>query len=184
MWRGMDVDSSRRRFLELAGTGTALSIAGCSGLGGGGEETTADPLNGTDGTGDPDVTDGTPAQTAGEETSVGVALSGDQEKLQEEQQKIQSELQSGNLSREEAAAQYQEVQKRLQSEAMAAFQGRVESTDGLSLDDSLEQFGITLVTGTPATLLGTLEFEEVSAIVSESRFQQAKAQAEQGTDSG
>lgn len=185
----MDEDSSRRRFLALAGTGTAFSLAGCNGLGGGSEETTTDPLGGSETTAEPDVTTvddaEPPAQTDGAEMAVGVAVTADQEELQKQQQELQAELQSGNLSQEEAAERYQAMQQELRSEAIATFEGHVEGDEGLTISDSLDQFGILLVSGTPAKLLGTLDFDEVQAIVSETRFEQAKVQAEQRqTESG
>ncbi|MEF8775301.1 MAG: hypothetical protein V5A43_02205 [Haloarculaceae archaeon] len=185
----MDDDSSRRRFLALAGTGTAFSLAGCNGLGGGSEETTTDPQVGSDTTAEPDATTvedaEPPAQTDGAAMAVGVAVSADQEELRKQQQQLQAELQSGNLSQQEAAERYQAIQQELRSQAIASLEDHVESDAGLTTADSLDQFGILLVSGTPANLLGTLEFDEVQAIVSETRFEQAKVQAEQRqTDTG
>ena len=98
----MDFDTGRRRFLELAGTGTALSLAGCSAL----QDDAA-----------PQTTAET-ATTAGSEGGtrrVTVALQADQQALQRRQQEISSELRAGNLTRSEAQQQYQATQQELLS---------------------------------------------------------------------
>jgi hypothetical protein len=55
----------------------------------------------------------------------------------------------------------------------------VESTESLSIADSVEQFGVFLVEGPAATILDTLSFDAVNALLSAGTFQQAKQQAQQ-----
>jgi hypothetical protein len=180
----MDSDQSRRRFLELAGTGTVISLAGCNSLGGRSPQPT-DALTRTDDTaGAEESSDEATDLTEGEETAVGIGISGDQEKLQQAQQEIQAQMQNGNLSRAEAAQEYQTIQQELRAEAFATFEDRVQTEAGLTISESVEELGLLLVSGTPANLLGTLGFDEVQAIVSETRFRQTKAQADQQTESG
>ncbi len=183
----MDFDSSRRRFLELAGTGTALSLAGCSGLGGDAEGSTTDgsPADESTTDGGPAATDGA-EQTDGADRTVAVAVQADQEELATEREAIQSKVQEGELSREEASAEFQSVQERLRSEAIAAVRERIESEGALAIDDAIEEFGLLLVSGSPAALLDTLSYSQVQAIAPESAFADAKTakEAQDGTPSG
>lgn len=166
----MDFDTGRRRFLELAGTGTALSLAGCSALQG--ETASQTTASGTEA-----------AAASGETQRVTVALRADQEALQQRQQEISSELRSGNISRTEAQQQFQTAQQELLSNAAASFTDRVESTEGLAVVDHVEQFGVFLVEGPAASVLDTLSFGSVNALLAASRFQQARQQAT-GTGTG
>ncbi|WP_136590454.1 hypothetical protein [Salinigranum halophilum] len=161
----MDFDTGRRRFLELAGTGTALSLAGCSAL----QDDAA-----------PQTTAET-ATTAGSEGGtrrVTVALQADQQALQRRQQEISSELRAGNLTRSEAQQQYQATQQELLSNAVASFTDRVESTASLSVVDSVDQFGVFLVEGSATAVLDTLSFGSVNALLAAETFQQARQQAQ------
>lgn len=163
----MDFDTGRRRFLELAGTGTALSLAGCSALqNDAASQTTAE--TGTE----------TVSGSGGERREVTVALRADQQKLQQRQQEISSELRSGNISRTEAQQQFQAAQQELLSNAVSSFTARVESNEALTIVDSVDQFGVFLIEGPAAGLLDTLSFGAVNALLSASTFQQAKQQAQ------
>ena len=156
----MEFDSGRRRFLELTGTGTVLSLAGCSAL--------QNQENG-----------GTTADSGasdGDRQRVAVSTPADQQKLRQRQQKIQSELSSGNISRSEAQKQYQTAQQELRSSAISSFRERAKSMQNLKVVDSIPQFGVLLVAGTPAALIQTLSFEPVNALLPKSTFQQAKTQ--------
>src|SRR6056297_2159665 len=135
----MDYSTGRRRFMELAGTGTALSIAGCNALQSG-TETTAD------GTGD-----------GGDR--VAVQVQPDQQELQQRQMEVQSQVQSGNMSRQEAQQEMQRIQEELTGEVATTFENRVSDESDLTIDDSLDQFGVFLVSGTPSALIGTLSYE-------------------------
>lgn len=163
----MDFDADRRRFLELAGTGTAASLAGCSGL----RDTLGSQEDAGTGTG-----------TGGDgDQQVAVAVQADQQALQRRQQEIQSALSSGNISRSEAQAEYRSAQEDLRSDAVASFAERAESNPDLTVADSLDRFGLLLVGGSPAALLATLSSGAVNALLPQTTFQQAKSQAQQGT---
>lgn len=161
----MDLDTDRRRVLALAGTGTAASLAGCSALQGA--------------TDSPDSTDTTPDGTSDSQETVVVAVQADQQKLQQRQQKIQSDLQAGNISRSEAQKQFRTVQNQLRSKAVTSFKQRTNSNSGLTINGSVNQFGILLVSGPATTLINSLTFPEVNGLLPEDTFQQAKSQVEQ-----
>ncbi len=172
----MDFDTGRRRFLELAGTGTAFSLAGCSAL----QDDAASQAQTTG-------TESGDAPSSGASRQATVALRADQQALQERQQEISSELRSGNISRSQAQQQYQTAQQELLSDAVTSFEERVESTESLSVVDSVERFGVFLVEGPAATILDTLSFDPVNALLSAATFQQAKQQAQraqQGPQTG
>ena len=158
------VDSTgRRRFMQLAGTGTALSIAGCNALQSG-TETTADGTDdGGNGSGD----------------TVAVQVQPDQQELQQQQMEVQSQVQNGNLSRQEAQQEMQRIQEELTGEVATTFENRVSDESELTIDDSLDQFGVFLVSGSPSALIGTLSYEEVSVLLSEEDYNQAKSQLQQ-----
>lgn len=172
----MKENPNRRRFLELAGTGTALTLAGCNG----GSQTTttieesptsADPSQQTTQTSSPE-----PAKR-----DVAVAVQADQQELQKQQQQLQSELKAGNISRQEAAKQFQSVKDELRNKAVSSFRERVGSTSALSISDSVSQYGILLVSGSPTTLIDSLDYSEVSALLPIATFEQAKSQSQQQT---
>lgn len=171
----MELDTDRRRLLELAGTGTALSLAGCSALQG-------DAGNGTE-TRDTteNSTDTTAEGTSDGEEKVAVAVQANQQELQQRQQEVRSELESGNISRSEAQQQVQSAQVELRSEAVTSFTQRVSSNSGLTVDDSVDQLGILLISGSATALIDTLSFDEVNGLLPRETFQQAKAQAQQQT---
>jgi hypothetical protein len=160
----MELDTGRRRFLELAGTGTALSLAGCSAL----QENTESQ----------ETTETTPAGESGGQEVVTAAVQADQKKLQQRQQEVRSEFESGNISRTEAQKQIQTAEQELRSNAISSFRQRVSSSSGLSIDGTVEQFGILQVSGSSSALIDALSFAEVNALLPEDVFQQAKAQAQ------
>jgi len=149
-------DTGRRQFLQLAGTGTAASLAGCSALsnhqgeGGGGEN--AEPA------------------------TVTLAVQPDQQSLQELQSEIQSQVQSGELDPQQAQAQFQRRRTELTRDAVGAFRNRTGNVS-VSVDNTVAQFGVLLVSGDPAALIEALAFEEVSGLFPASTFEQAQAQA-------
>lgn len=165
----MDFETDRRRFLELAGTGTALSLAGCSAL-------QNDAASQTTTTGTGEGGDGS--------RRVAVTVQPDQQKLQKRRQEIQSELSSGNVSRSEAQQQYQTAQQNLLTEAVESFRQRADSTENLRVVGAVEQFGIVLVAGAPTSLIDSLSFDVVNALLPQETFQQAKSQAQQQNATG
>jgi hypothetical protein len=164
-------DTGRRRFLQLAGTGTAASLAGCSALsnhdggeGGGGS-------GGGNGNGN------------GETATVTLAVQPDQQSLQELQSEIQTRVQSGELDPQQAQAEFRSRRMELTRDAVDTFRNRTGNVS-VSVDDTVAQFGVLLVSGDPAALIETLSFAEVSGLFSASTFEQAQAQAGTSTASG
>jgi len=160
----MEFESTRRRFMQLAGTTATVSLAGCNALQGGtsdGTETGTGPQSQT--------------QTA-EPATVTVGVEPDQEQLRERQQEIQSELQAGNLTQSEAQAEYRTAQESLIEEAISTFEERATSDLGLTIDDSVSEAGALLITGPPAGLIDTLSVESVTGLFPQATFEQIRSQ--------
>lgn len=152
--------TDRRRFLQAAGTGTVLSLAGCS----------AFQLDGGDDR-------GASGSTGGEEATVTVAVQPDREALRERRSEIQSRVQSGNLSRQEARMEMQSARAELMRDATGAFERRVDDESALAIEDSVAEIGAYRVTGSTTALIGTLSATEVGALLPESRFEEARSRA-------
>ncbi|WP_248896771.1 hypothetical protein [Haloplanus halobius] len=148
-------DAGRRRFLQLAGTGTALSLSGCS------------ALSNHDG-------------GATEPATATLAVQPDEESLQELQAEIRSQVESGELDRMQAQSAFRRRRIELTQEAVGRFQNRTGNTS-VTVDDTISEFGVMRVTGSPAALLETLGYEEVSGIFPTSAFEEARSQAGGGT---
>lgn len=149
-------DTDRRRFLQLAGTGTALSMAGCSAV--------SEQIGGDDGP---------------ESATVTLGVQPDEQSLQELQSEIQSQVESGEINRMEAQARFREGQTELTAEAVGRFENRTGNVS-VTVDDTVDQFGVLLVSGAPADLIGTLSFDEVSGLFPDSVFEEARTQSEGG----
>lgn len=143
---------NRRRVLELSGVGTSLAVAGC--------------MNQLDGS---EAEDGS--------YQVGIALQIDQQRLQSEQLQIQQEVQSGNLSEEDAQTQIQELQQQLVDESFETVESEFESTD-ITIDDRMDR-GLMLITGSATDILDALGLDSVQAVVDSSTFEDAQAAQEQ-----
>ena len=166
----MDFNDERRKFLQFAGTGAALSLAGCNALqnddqesNGGQQPSQSQPTDSGDGT-----------------ATVTVAIQVDQQQLQQRQSEIQSALESGNISRSEAQKRYRTAQSELRSTAASEFEERVQSNSKLTIQNAVRDLGVFLVSGDPAALIDSLSFAEVSALLAEAVFQRAQRQAQAG----
>ena len=168
----MEFESTRRRFMQLAGTSATVSLAGCNALQGGdsdGTETGTGPQN----------------QTAdAEPATVTVGVEPDQAQLQERQQEIQSELQAGNITQSEAQAEYRTAQESLIEDAMAGVEERATSDLGLTIDDSVSEAGALLVTGPPAGLIETLSVDSVTGLFPQATFERIRSQVRTETPGG
>lgn len=159
----MDFTTDRRRFLQLAGTGAAFSLAGCNSIQNPQQQTTTAADDGT-----------------GDTATVTLALEIDQEALQEEQVKLQQELQNGTINQTEAQERFRNLQTELIGDAMSSFQERVQDDSSIQIDDTAEQLGIVLVSGEPSALIETLSNEEARGLFPEATFEEAQAQAQAG----
>ncbi|WP_251343231.1 hypothetical protein [Haloplanus halophilus] len=155
-------DTDRRQFLQLAGTGTALSMAGCSALSNHGGDAGA---GGEGGSGRATVT---------------LGVQPDQESMQQLQSEIRSRIESGEIDRMEAQQEFRTRRMELTREAVSQFRNRTGNVS-ITVDDTVDQFGVMLVTGRPAALVESLGFEEVNGLFPASVFEEARSQAEGGT---
>lgn len=168
----MTDSTGRRRFIQLAGTGTALSLAGCNALQSGGTNGTNESLQTTgSGSGSGDGT-----------RSVTVRVQPDQEELRERQSELQTQLQNGEISRQEAQQESQRIRQELLTAAMDTFEGRSDS--GLTIEDSIDQFGVYLVSGSAAALIDALSYEEISSLFAAQTFEEARAQVDAQSGGG
>jgi len=155
-------DTGRRRFMQLAGTGTALSMAGCSALSN--HDSDADGGAGAGGDGEAEI------------ATVTLGVQPDEAALQELQSNISSRVQSGELERMEAQQEFRTRRAELTSDAVDRFRNR--SADlSVSIDDTVDEFGVLLVTGEPAALLDSLGFDGVNGLFPAAVFEEARAQA-------
>jgi hypothetical protein len=159
---------NRRRFLEGVSVGGGVLLAGC---------TEQLDLGGSD----PDQMDSGDDASAG---GVAAIAAIDQEAMEEEQVKLQEEFRSGNISREEARAEMETIQQEYLDEAMDALIETLESADSVSIEDEYPSMGAVTASGDAAALLGLLDSEDVSGLVSkadvESQVQTQQAQTTQG----
>ena len=153
----MGLDTGRRRFLELAGTGATLSLAGC---------TAPSPQGGLE---ESEDTSGTP-------TTVTVALAIDQATLQETQESLAEKVQNGTINQTEMQEQFYASQAELLTEAASAVTEQAGETETLSIEQTASELGVMQVSGTPATLISLLGNNEVRGLLSAETFEEAIAQ--------
>ena len=146
----MDDALSRRRLVQLGGTGTALTLAGCQSM-----------------PGVFDQDDGTPDGAP----TVAIAPPIDQEELMMVQQEAMQQAEEDDLSEEEAMAEAQEAQAELIEGYLDDLEARVDETDGIAVAETSTQLGLALVDGDAEALIGALEYDEVSGIISAEQFQ-------------
>jgi len=145
--------TDRRRFLQLAGAGAALSVAGCNAL---------DDVTGSANDGGND----------GDGRTVTLAVQPDQQQLQQRQADIQAQVQEGELNRSEAQVEFRTAQQELTTAAVESFRDRLDDSP-LSVEDSVAELGVLQVAGPADALLDTLAYEEVAALLPEETFETA-----------
>jgi hypothetical protein len=180
----MDIDSTRRGFLTLAGTSTAMTLAGCPARQGDTTDTEGEGTLDSQATAEPGSdtgSDTTPADGAGR--TAALAVQPDQEELRQRQQQIRSDLQGGNITRQEAQQQAQQAQTDLRTQAISTVRERLRSETDLEVTDAVDEVGALLVSGPAPGLIDTLTFQEVSALLPEQTFQEVKTQSQQGGQS-
>ncbi|MFC3959200.1 hypothetical protein [Halovivax cerinus] len=149
----MDDTLSRRRLVQVGASGTALTLAGCQ-------------FQGAD-----------DSVTADGETTVAVSPPIDQQELlaarQQAQQTVQPEVESGNMTEEEAQNAVVAAQEEVVTGYLDDLQTSLEAETDLSVTDTSTQTGLALVDGDAASLIGALDLETVAAILPESSFSSA-----------
>ncbi|MFB6109413.1 MAG: hypothetical protein ABEJ60_00865 [Halodesulfurarchaeum sp.] len=156
----MDLEPKRRRFLELAGTGMTLSLAGCSAPSPSGTRAATEEI--------------------GERVTVTLALEIDQQALQNVRRRLTQKLQNGTINRTEAQKQFYAAEENLLKEAASAFRDRIAGLDSIAVTKSAPRIGVLLVSGTPAALIETLSYQEVRGLFPEGTFQRAVEQVGDG----
>ena len=162
----MPTNTNRRRFIQLAGTGAALSVAGCNALQ-------------SDGTATDDGSDG---ENSGSRTVTLQIQLGQQaqRQLQQQQLQAQSQQQSGEISQSEMQAQIREASAEVYGEAIDSFESEVAADANITVEDSIEAYGVVLVSGSSDALIDSLSTDAVGSMYPESTFEQAQSQAQQG----
>jgi len=155
----MDFVTERRRFLQMAGAGATVSLAGCSSLQNDGVQSDSDTTQ------------------AGETPTVTLLLEIDRMALQQVQAELQQKLQNGTINQTEAQQQFRTAQTELIGAAIEAFREEVRDDDSITIEETANQLGILLVTGSPASLIGTLEMSDVRGLLPEATFEEAQSQS-------
>lgn len=157
----MTTPVSRRQLLAAAGVGLGLATAGCAG-------------------------------SSGERTATAFMQQSEeaQAELQQENRRLRQELQSGNITRQEAGQQLSALQTELNDQLMEDARTEAQSRN-LSIIDSIAPQGsppLLLLSGAPNALLDFVELDIVVGLGSADRFneiqQQQQSQANQTVSSG
>ncbi|QRV14395.1 hypothetical protein JMJ58_15835 [Haloterrigena salifodinae] len=148
----------RRAFLGIAGTGVAASLAGCSQL---------EALTQSD---------------DGSSDAVTVAVSPDREELKRLNEEIQTAVQSGNMTQQEAQQRAMKEQRNLTEEAATEFEDSADDSD-ISVEESKPEYGLLRVTGSDEAIMSALREGEISGIYPGDQYdafvQQQQQQAQQ-----
>jgi len=163
------IPTNRRRFLEGVSVGGATALAGCTDqldLGGDGGDGTAEQAD-----------SGSDAGASG----VAAIATIDQEAIQEEQAKLRTELQNGNITREEAQEELATLQQEYLDEAMNALGDTAAEAEGVTVEEEYRSLGAVIVTGDAGSILGLLNTDDVSALVPKADVEE-RAQTAQGTE--
>ena len=143
---------NRRSFLHGAGIGGALFVAGCSAQ-----------LDDEQPGDQPE--DDSPA----DDVQVGIIVHIDESDFQAIQQDIIERVESGELSEENAQETMMTEQMGLVEDRLDDMIQRVEESE-VTVEENYPEVGAIVASGRPTVLVDTLQFEEVSALVSPNSF--------------
>lgn len=147
----MSNSHNRRRFLQLAGTGAAASIAGCSNI---------DSFGQDDGNGG----------GYGSSDRIGASVTPTEEAIEE----FREQVESGELEQ----AELMEEQTRLIEEAGEDFEAYAEEND-ISIDESQSEFGLFVVDGSPEALVEALQEGPIGQLMTGDLYDQNVQQLQQ-----
>lgn len=150
----------------MASAGTGMSIAGCNGLLGDGEQ----PQAGAEG-----LEEG--------QRRVTVLVAPDPEELQSAQEDVASQVEGQNVSQQEIQSSLIEAQTEVYSSAVEEAQSEIGNTDA-TVEDSIPENGVLLVAGPPAALIDLLELPVVDSLYAGGDFEQVQQQQQGGQQSG
>lgn len=163
----MKLDEERRRFLAIAGSGATLSIAGCSS-----QDPNREPTVDHQSTPNQTVTTGSDADV--DSVTVALAIQPDQQRLRQQQSKLQSQIRNGTVNRTTAQTKLRKLQSQLAAEATQKYVQSAKAGSPITVKDSVAPLGVVLVSSSPPSVVNQLKNERVQAIYSEKKFQQAK----------
>jgi hypothetical protein len=142
---------SRRQLLAAAGVGLGIATAGCAGAGSSEERTVSVFLR--------------PSESG-------------QSRLQQKSRELRQELQTGNITRQEASQEYSSLQSEINSEARETATTEAEAL-GLTVEDSVSTQGnppTLLVSGASNAIIDYTEVDVVSGISSAEQFEEIMQQ--------
>lgn len=149
-----EVTSRRRQFLQSAGVGGTALLAGCSERLGLQNASDGDGAGGGDG-----------------ERKVGIIAAVDQQALQAAQAEVQQQVQSGNLSQQEAQQEFQTQRQEIVAQGVQSLVDALGSD--LSVEKRYEQYGGVVVSGPAGALLDALSLEQSRALIPAAEFENA-----------
>lgn len=162
----MTPDPTRRRVLQLSGAGATASLAGCTSIFSDSErELNADS--------EPDID---PAE------GITAIVQPPDDALQGVQQEVSDELESGEISREEAQLEMRERQQELFLSRSIEFEGELSDTN-VSIEAAIGEHGAFLLTGSDEGLVDLLRNNDVEALLPGEEYE-AALQAQSGADPG
>lgn len=148
----------RRRFIQLAGTGAAVSVAGCAELGSTDDE--------------PDADDGDD-ELPGDGGEIDVELDSEltaivqptDEQFQALQEEVLAEAEEEGLDQQQIQQRLQEAEQELFVEVGAEFEALVDDDGELSITDATPEQGAFLLDASDERLIETLRAGEVDALL-------------------
>ena len=143
----MSNSTRRRRFLQAAGIGGAVMLAGCS------------ALDGDDDNGDDNGARGD------REVAVSPSLTDElTEEFEAELAALNEDVEAGDIDEEEAFQMQQQIQAEYQGKAYDALVDSLEE-GSLTIEEEYENMGVVAVSGDPADLFDLLAEEGTEALI-------------------
>lgn len=165
---------NRRRFLEGVSVGGGMLLAGCADQFGGDTQE--------------NVQEGTTETGSGSSSHGAAAIAAvDRQAMRKEQAAIRKDVQNGEMNQTEGREAMSGLRKKYVGKAVDSLTATLEETDGVSAGKTYEQYGVVTVEGDAGAILGVLDSDDVSALVSVSDVEeqvQKQTQQANSTSSG